>query len=428
MKPEVLQDFLGQRGGVQECTARIALVALDFVRLVRSAYSETGNLLGEMDLSKSPECQGLLFKALETGEYEEVEQYISNALGLQPSPEASREQEATPVDNEASLATAFEGEYVPGAEVAFCEYLERCNEAFKNSLESYYAKFCSIVQSSGTGKSRMLIELKEQGVIVVYMNIRGTKERNAYPARDKRPADILTSNLECSEEEYTGRSVVFFTGLFITLKDRLEMYAKLHGSREEVIKAWSSDMCRIGSQARIEFFEELQGHYDKALEQILLQRSKRSKRKKTLEEPPGPQLPGGSAMTQAYEELVSMNFLFDNRGNAPQLVIAIDEAQLLRQLQDTYLPSHVLCRVISVFSKSQKEVSNWVVFASTTSEVADFSAPAHIHASLRIHEGGLLLFPPYSLLDWDQKAPALSDVNLENVAQFGHLVKFGRPL
>ncbi|KAG9076150.1 hypothetical protein FS749_012106, partial [Ceratobasidium sp. UAMH 11750] len=395
MKPEVLQDFLGQRGGVQECTAHIALVALDFVRLVRSAYSETGNLLGEMVLSESPECQALLFKALETSKYEEIEQYISNALGLQPRPEVSREQEATPVDDEASLATAFEGEYVRGAEVVFCEYLERCNEAFKNSLESHYAKFCSIVQSSGTGKSRMLIELKEKGVIVVYMNIRGTKEHNAYPARDKRPADILTSNLECSEEQYTGRSVAFFTGLFITLKNRLEMYAELHSSREEVIKAWSSDMCRMGSQTRIEFFEELQDHYDKALEQISLQGRKRSKRKKMLEasvatmsieesgstgkespapklksastsgssnqdaqepstagpsgkgneatndgalgpkmdrapdgipsdgkqkqEPPGPQLPGGSAMTQAYEELVSMNFLFDNQGNAPQL-------------------------------------------------------------------------------------------------------------
>jgi len=133
-------------------------------------------------------------------------------------------------------------------------------------------------------------------------------------------------------------------------------------------------------------------------------------------------------MTKAYRDLISMKFLFDSRGNSPQLVIAIDEAHLLRQLQDTYLPSHILCRTISVFSKSQWGVSNWVIFASTTSKVADFSAPAHIHASLRIHEGGLLLFPPYSLFDWDQRAPALSRIDLDDVAQFGYIAKFGRPL
>ncbi|KAG9074352.1 hypothetical protein FRC06_010744, partial [Ceratobasidium sp. 370] len=144
--------------------------------------------------------------------------------------------------------------------------------------------------------------------------------------------------------------------------------------------------------------------------------------------PPGPQLPGEVALTKAYRNLISMTSVFDSWRNGPQLVIAIDEAHLLRQLQETYLPSHILCRTISVFSKSQSAVSNWVIFASTASKVADFSAPAHIHASLRIHHGGPLLFPPYSLLDWDQRAPALSRIDLENVAQFGHIAKLGRPL
>src|SRR5882757_9660263 len=48
--------------------------------------------------------------------------------------------------------------------------------------------------------------------------------------------------------------------------------------------------------------------------------------------------------------------------------------------------------------------------------------------SLRVAAAGQLLYPPYTRLGWDQNADALSDVSANDVAQFGHIAGFGRPL
>ncbi|KAG9094122.1 hypothetical protein FRC06_011141 [Ceratobasidium sp. 370] len=274
MKPELLRSFIERRKGVENCirllnSHRANVIALDFVRLVRTAHSQGEDINAEMDLSEQLEYQKLLLKAFRAGDYKEVEEHIMRVLNLpeemeEPHPEVS--SEPVPVDDDASLATAFESKYVRGAENTLYEYLERCNKAFKASPQSHYAKFCSIVQSSGTGKSRTLIELKQKGVVVLYMNIRGIKEVNAYPSRDTIPADILTTKLECSEEDYTCRTVAFFTALFRTLKDQLETYAKVHSSREDVIKAWSSDMCKMGNRARTEFFEKLEKQHNQVID------------------------------------------------------------------------------------------------------------------------------------------------------------------
>jgi len=41
---------------------------------------------------------------------------------------------------------------------------------------------------------------------------------------------------------------------------------------------------------------------------------------------------------------------------------------------------------------------------------------------------GDLLYQPYTQLEWDQHADALSDISANNVAKFGHIARFGRPL
>lgn len=87
-------------------------------------------------------------------------------------------------------------------------------------------------------------------------------------------------------------------------------------------------------------------------------------------------------MKSAYKALVEqLPELFKNRADehSPKMVIAIDEAHKLSKIMmGQYRLSHILCRVISDFSKTCFYVSNWVMFASTTSKVADFSAPSHI--------------------------------------------------
>ncbi len=59
--------------------------------------------------------------------------------------------------------------------------------------------------------------------------------------------------------------------------------------------------------------------------------------------------------------------------SGPMLVIALDEAHTLTPTQKTWKPSIVFCKAIANFSRKSKGC--WVVFASTTSKVADFAAP-----------------------------------------------------
>ena len=60
------------------------------------------------------------------------------------------------------LSRAFEAHYRGAAVEGFYEYLTHNEKLFKIADNpKYYAKLCSIVQGSGTGKSRMLAEVKD---------------------------------------------------------------------------------------------------------------------------------------------------------------------------------------------------------------------------------------------------------------------------
>ena len=89
-------------------------------------------------------------------------------------------------------------------------------------------------------------------------------------------------------------------------------------------------------------------------------------------------------MKRAYDEMISMVSKIFNSSNVhrPKLIIAIDEAHPLGAKQGKdFQPAHLFCRAISLYSRhTQLTASIWVVFASTTSKVADFAAPGVIRA------------------------------------------------
>lgn len=129
----------------------------------------------------------------------------------------------------------------------------------------------------------------------------------------------------------------------------------------------------------------------------------------------------------------------------PKLVVAFDEAHPLSNMSiKGFRPSHIVGRTINCYSNAYGG-SVWVVFASTTSQVADFSAPQMIRKylfyvacfqpshdladdSLRVAVAGQLVYPPYTHLGWDQLADPLSDISAKDIAKFNHIVGFGRPL
>lgn len=77
----------------------------------------------------------------------------------------------------------------------------------------------------------------------------------------------------------------------------------------------------------------------------------------------------------AYSKMAtSLEKIFADNSDAPKLVIAVDEAHSLTPTHGKYRPADVFCRAVNEFSHDENHAV-WVVFASTTSKVADFSPP-----------------------------------------------------
>ncbi|KAF8837723.1 hypothetical protein BDN67DRAFT_1071240 [Paxillus ammoniavirescens] len=295
---------------------------------------------------------------------------------------------------------------------AFYEYLEQNQKDFSGGIK-YYARYCSIVQSSGTGKTRLMLELAKKGVLVLYINLRPKDDRTGFPLRDSIPADILTGDLNTiSANHYEARCCAFFASVFKTIVEVLSVYVQ--EGCPDPIKQWNDRMCDLSSPHRTRFFARLLDVYNevyKSMAQLSLQGS-----------------PRVHLMTAAYADMLSsLPWLF-TADNKPKLALALDEAHPLHE-ETTFYPATILCCIISMYSGQENDLSGvWVVFASTTSKVVHFAPPRDKSNSARVTEGGELVFAPFSQLGWDQHAEPLNATPATDVAKLGHIIGYGRPL
>ncbi|KAG2095463.1 uncharacterized protein F5147DRAFT_718410 [Suillus discolor] len=379
----------------------------------------------EATLHRHPQLREIIRHACRTRSFSHIAD-----LTIFQIPQATDPVQSSQVEDRSNfLYDSFVRPYVGKAVDGFYEYLKNNNMEFRGLHGPYYAKFCSIVQSSGTGKSRLMIELRNKGVIVLYMNLRDRSDPG-FPMRDLVPARILTEDTDCTAAEYTARCCAFFTAIFQTLQEDLsgKLPRLRSGNPDPVIKSWNDQMCNMRSNARDEFFQKVHSRYEEETA------AKLGSMSLTGNKIVAPKLEGESFVTTSYNNMlmVLQRILTENRDQVsnhdPKLVIAFDEAHPLSNMSKKgFRPSHIIGRTINCYSKNS-DASVWVVFASTTSQVADFSAPQSIHDSLRVAVAGQLLYPPYTHLGWDQNADPLSGTLANNVASFDHIVGFGRPL
>ncbi|QRV97706.1 U3 small nucleolar RNA-associated protein 14 [Ceratobasidium sp. AG-Ba] len=471
-----VQAIVDRSGGLSNCIAilkahshKSALLALLIMLQIFNKYLDTEATAILLTNSKISGYQDRLADALESQDFTRFMEYSSNDLNKH---ESNATLVKTSKKHENFVADGFTGPYVgPAADLLFC-YLKELDEVFSTGPREYYANMCSIFQSSGVGKSRAMLQLKEHNVIVVYMNIRehGRSEDGApRPPRDDIPADILTKKLECSEDEYSDRCIAFLIGLFMVLAKCLEAYSVQYHSRDQIARAWSNDMCELKDNVqRTRFFVELKrcykaastafGRWDYAdrpgtsplqwLTRIThareaarqqsqgdmarnIQNATDNKKSVTttagekllVAEPPAssrqiangqlqrhrPDIFGVSNLRDAYRRMLdSARTIFIKGEHAPQLVLAFDEADPLYKQRDCFLPSHIMPRAISEVSHAERTSPVWVVFASTASKVVEFGASVPLR---RIYMTGTLTFPPYINFGWDQNAPSLEQLS-----------------
>ncbi|KAI6033314.1 hypothetical protein EDC04DRAFT_2214485 [Pisolithus marmoratus] len=454
--------FISGKPGLSDCMFLLQTIVRLSNGTLDPKYYDSFNAT---DLIMSqPGLTTMLHAAWSSGSYRDIRN-----LEILQVPRPLTTKARLPAEVENKLHRAFIAPYHGKAVDAFYEYLEHNNTKFARGSgggpPKYYGKFCSIVQSSGTGKSRLLFE----GVLVLYMNLRPSDDKTGFPARDDVPAEILTPHPGIDAVDYSARCCAFFAAVFTTVRE----YLLVSRGLEDALKQWNDSMCNLRSEDRKQFFMTLKAKYTtyykkikgnapddtvaeaarklsdlslsaERVEQQMEQDNQSMKHderateqaEQTTEraEQAPSSMPGQEIMISAYREMVNvLDELFrSGECHKPKVVLALDEAHPLSGMKKSegYRPSTILCRAISLYSGADRTANHavWVVFASTTSKVADFAAPQAFHDSARVFAAGQLVYPPYCQLGWDQRADPLKAIAAVDVAQAGHIIGFGRVL
>ncbi|KAF8586048.1 hypothetical protein K439DRAFT_1003314 [Ramaria rubella] len=343
------------------------------------------------------------------------------------------------------LSKAFHDPYyVRDALLAFTRYLTDNCERFISGPPStslpYYAKYCSIVQSSGTGKSRLISELGESGVMVIYMNLRDKSDIDNYPLRDEIAASLLEFPQRLERKYYEARCSAFFAALFTVFRLRLEGIMTQKMSWKSASAKWQKLFGASNGHLRPQFFFDVKQQFDAVMRSLnatlpgepktpsLPRNSGGETTTPGVTKMPEPKFVGKNAMVDAFIKLLeSCPELSCDKNHEPKVVIAIDEASILCTESDGVRPSDVICTAISLFS-NRRHSAIWVVFASTEAHMADLAAPNKTSASLRVYQGGEVLYQPFTELGWDQHTYPLNKINLNEIATFDHISRYGRPL
>ncbi|KAF8523883.1 hypothetical protein BU17DRAFT_85317 [Hysterangium stoloniferum] len=107
-----------------------------------------------------------------------------------------------------------EAKYVSRSLEAFKFYMNQCFQRFLSAREDnkpYYGLHLSIVQSSGTGKSRLISELGRNDVFVVHMTLRDRTDKG-FPPRDDIPANLLADKKANNSREPAKDAGLAFSG------------------------------------------------------------------------------------------------------------------------------------------------------------------------------------------------------------------------
>ncbi|KAK7435425.1 hypothetical protein VKT23_019686 [Stygiomarasmius scandens] len=306
---------------------------------------------------------------------------------------------------------------------ALFNYLVECRKQYRAKDLHFYAKFTSVCNSSGTGKTKAILELTKYHVALVYINMRPSTDDKNFPLRDNGIAHLFESISMTTADDYFRSCILVFRALFqqlfIEFTQRLpDSIAHSRAHFIEMVSKWNEDFTPMvfDNQKRGDFFGAVKNLYD--------QMASQSRASSTI------------LLLNDYNKLCRfLKSLCGHDRDVPTLVLALDETQELTNWRGGskygYSPIHVLGQVIRAYSDSdplQYEPDVWVVFSSTNSTVTHFTASASIHASQRILNDGSLLFPPFSAFHWDIFAAPMEELSVFSVGSYEDVISFGRPL
>ena len=280
----------------------------------------------------------------------------------------------------------------------FFRHLEQCASIW--TPQQFYAPYTSLIQASGTGKSRLLRELAfEKDVFVVYICLRDSESRG-YPKRSII-ADVLTGQA-FSEAHY----LTFLSALFGVCSKFFDQQL-----RENTENTCGRVFDIFISDKDDEMFELQNTFWNSVLEQMKLQET--SKPASVVEE-----------LESRYKDLM---IILKNLSNPSsfKMLLALDEAGILIDRKNNKGNFYHLRRALQAIPHGG-DACFMALFTDTLSRVSNFSPAKRHDPSTRVGDGERLYKPFYLLDVFDCRVQRPANITVSS--SIAQIRSMGRPL
>ncbi|CAG8841880.1 12447_t:CDS:2, partial [Gigaspora margarita] len=251
----------------------------------------------------------------------------------------------------------------------FIQFIDKCLDKYETTSNEYYAPYTTLIQASGTGKSKLLISVAEE-IMTVYCCLREFGS-SGYPPRSNI-AGTLIKEFD-SEQEAKATYLAYICACFQKMQD-------FDGD----CKKW------------------LDGHTNKNLQENFW---------RDVE----------NRMKSIKDDLMKFKYLF-----------AFDEARMLvgkkggSKNVEKNSPFYYIRRALILLPEGS---GIFAVFTDTHSNISNFSPTSYLDPSKRVAEEGYLLFAPFYLLDtMDMNVKFKEVMTLKESEDPQHFFQYGRPL
>ncbi|KIL67286.1 hypothetical protein M378DRAFT_9526 [Amanita muscaria Koide BX008] len=356
---------------------------------------------------------------------------ILNTPNIAPTFEESRQQEQ-------ATKKSWERPYVGQAAEALWTHIR----SHYNTNKQIYEHSCSVVQSSGMGKSRTVDELGKK-CFSIPINLRDAQS-TGYPPADLEVLNFLT--IERQEEPSYRRACCFIDALFEhtdhTLQNFDSQWEIEKVACEFRIRMTEGQTMQQHNVFRRDFYQRV---VEIAEEKIKVTRPGSDERLGYMS-PSGllkdaPFLPAVSCgkLIESLKARKSLSAVKKVSGETdPLVILAFDEAHTLTwpaalALTKREATGYATWSNYSVLRHVLRALHNFPLFAlflSTMGNISQFISPNE-DTSGRIIIGDLKLIQPYTDLGFDTLANKVvldGHWNLERVTEDSHIVHMGRPL
>ncbi|KAH8103417.1 hypothetical protein BXZ70DRAFT_925519 [Cristinia sonorae] len=388
---------------------------------------------------------------------EDVSSLVQSVLDIRRTAQTNvgSEKPNTAIGHQATVKgfrESFRGKSHEALYQLLCEYLSKKN---------HYARYTSIIQSSGTGKSRTAIELGKL-VLEIYLCL-APEGSTVYPPPDVCLREWLLAKL--TQKEVALRMQAYIYASLVVLRDHLSMVgvietpttsleqfrrlaAKLHSEMTDEDPAPRQHFFDKVLTKAIQFENAVKTQQKLELEARQKQKEREARQKQEIQQEQKEQSeePVQSAkndttpviscdnmkphhIRDAWQELEDLLHPAKDLDGHVLVVFVFDEARHLfnPKAKEEWSPWSELRRVM----RALRDFPAFSIFLSTEAMFSDLSPPPDHDPSGRIQHLQLNTFQPFVGTGLDHFADPIAgddSISLDEVVQDAHMVTLGRPM